>query len=80
MAKRIPCAGKAGACENRAALSVQAFGRAGGAWTQQFYCTRCAGRIIRLRGKLIKRHNLNVVVRPITDRDRVTVRARKRKD
>lgn len=80
MAKRIPCYGKAGKCEEKATLSLQGFAPANVAWQRQFYCGGCAGRVIKLRAKLIKRHGINVVIRPITERDRATIRPRKRKD
>lgn len=68
MAKKIPCAGDGGRCDERATLSIQAFGESG--WAQKLYCDKHAGRVIRLRGKLVRKYALNVVVRPITDRDR----------
>lgn len=63
-------------CEKRATLYLHAFG--GKAW-QGVYCPRHAGRIIRIRSKMIKKYGQNVVVRPVTERDKEQWRKSKRK-
>lgn len=64
MAKSIRCQGYE--CADKAVLYLHAFG--GKSWTG-YYCPKHAGRIIRIRTKLINKYRQNVVVRPITERD-----------
>ncbi len=66
-------------CEKKATLSVLAHGDKG--WVA-VYCDKCAGRTIRLRAPMIRRHRQNVTVRMITNLDKrihAEARAKKRK-
>lgn len=53
-------------CPKRASLYVKAWGTR--SWSG-VHCPKHAGRVIRIRARLIKKYNQSVVVRPVTKRD-----------
>lgn len=65
------CQGDAGRCENKAQLMVRAWGQHG--WRGR-YCDRHAARIIKLRGRMIRKYKQSVVVRPLTKLDKKKVK------
>lgn len=59
--------GTPGACGKKATIIVQAWG--GKSWSGR-YCSKHSTDIIRIRMRLIKKYNQNVVLRLITDYDK----------
>lgn len=54
-------------CPKRATLYLKAWGMR--SWSG-VHCSKHAGRVIRIRARLIKKYNQNVTVRPVTKLDK----------
>lgn len=67
--------GTADACESKASMYVMA--RGGKSW-DGYFCAKHATAIVKLRMRLIKKYNQNVVLRPISEWDRARRRESRR--
>ena len=59
-------------CDEKATLYVHAWGER--SWSG-YHCDKHAGRLIKLRAKLIRRYKQNVTIRSISKMDRDKMRA-----